>query len=651
MIRVALSVPLLAAGLGLSAAAAACGPTPLGYYATLAAVACLTASGDLLCRASDSADGSAACWMQFACAAVPGGALAVYAIDGPELPIATRAAVWLPLGAALWTVWRMALLPPLRRHLYRPGTLRDFRHSPLGTTGERSPTRESLPAARPTLVSQGSLRIDRDRALEKLARFQTADPGLFVREWLRCAVASGATRIELDRTFFGLELRFDGKPLDREQLQDPYGCLFDSPGPGADGRARSFASGLLSALQLGPTDLVVSSGRGADRCALRIGASAGTGAPDPAPGTQTVVRVSWRRLVGPDVGEFIERAGASFGLSTARLVVDGTAARARGRKTFSDDRGRIRGAFDAPRPEPGPSHVSLYKHGVLVGTTEWEFAGVVADAELRCDAFTLDASRAAVVRDRKFHEALEALAGAVAGASRRAARASQGRSDGPAGNAWLRRWRDDGAWRRLILWNLVIGALWCWLSGFGALEALEGESVVLTGAGEQTIILTLVGTALSACALLWMLGRWKLLSADHDVPAPVSAGVAPLLIAGCLALHYHREARITVGPEEIMFSFPWPKAVRIPRGSVTAIRLTRDQRKDSDSGKLSSNYILDVDTKHPYPSFSRSAHSPRDVVAAAKLLSTAEGKPIEWGFDPASGGRRASTEPEATAGD
>ena len=46
-------------------------------------------------------------------------------------------------------------------------------------------------------VEGGALRVDRERALEKLKRFQLGDPGAGLFFWLRCAVASGATRFEL----------------------------------------------------------------------------------------------------------------------------------------------------------------------------------------------------------------------------------------------------------------------------------------------------------------------------------------------------------------------------------------------------------------------------------------------------------------------
>src|SRR5262245_463167 len=115
----------------------------------------------------------------------------------------------------------------------------------------------------PKLVASGSFRVDRQRALEKLKDFQLPDPDMFLLPWIRCAVASGATRVTMDLD--SAEIRFDGRGFMREELTDPYACLFDESAPP---RNRQLAYALLATLR--KSSLVLTSGRSGERLSLTV---------------------------------------------------------------------------------------------------------------------------------------------------------------------------------------------------------------------------------------------------------------------------------------------------------------------------------------------------------------------------------------------
>jgi len=102
-------------------------------------------------------------------------------------------------------------------------------------------------------VGSGAFRVDRERALEKLVRFQMPDPDLFLLPWLRAAVASEAKGVWISHDAQGLEFSFDGLSWTAAELRDPYRCLFaeEDEAPGLV-RNRELAVGILTALRLTP---------------------------------------------------------------------------------------------------------------------------------------------------------------------------------------------------------------------------------------------------------------------------------------------------------------------------------------------------------------------------------------------------------------
>ena len=109
------------------------------------------------------------------------------------------------------------------------------------------------------LVSSGSFRVDRKRALELLARFQLDDARLFILPWVRCAVAGAAAELRIVPSYGTLELSFEGRPFTAAELADPYACLFEED-ESALRRNREFALGLLALLRLKPARVSVIGG-------------------------------------------------------------------------------------------------------------------------------------------------------------------------------------------------------------------------------------------------------------------------------------------------------------------------------------------------------------------------------------------------------
>lgn len=113
------------------------------------------------------------------------------------------------------------------------------------------------PDEKERFIESGSFRVDREKALEKLERYQLADPWDFAAAWARMAVDSGATRLEASTSGETSLLRFDGRPLPEALLLDPLSGLFGEEG---DPRGRTLAVGFLALLKLQPSSLEIRSG-------------------------------------------------------------------------------------------------------------------------------------------------------------------------------------------------------------------------------------------------------------------------------------------------------------------------------------------------------------------------------------------------------
>lgn len=128
------------------------------------------------------------------------------------------------------------------------------------------------------LLSRGTALVDARAAVERLRSFQLAEPGLYVLEIVRAAVAGGATAVDLYNDADDLVLTFDGAAPPADDLAHLLDHLFSAHQP----RLRLLAIAVNTALGLGPSrvDLYTTHDAPPGQC-HRVRFTAGT-AHDPA---------------------------------------------------------------------------------------------------------------------------------------------------------------------------------------------------------------------------------------------------------------------------------------------------------------------------------------------------------------------------------
>lgn len=326
------------------------------------------------------------------------------------------------------------------------------------------------------LIGTGAFKVDRVRALDKLMHFQLPDPSLFPIPVVRCAVSSGASRILLKFSPGEVLAEFDGNPLTRADLQDPYGCLLEDHRP--EGRPnRELATSLLTALRLNPKSITVESGSGPSRVRLTV-RSPKDDSLEPAPSAESITRLrvrlaflslfsqNWEVLA---VGGILKRCrGIPLELRFFKdvpLFPGRTPAEFDGGLSFS--RGPLSGRLrPAARPNE-PSCLLLYSCGVEAGHTWHSLPGLQVEGWLNDDGFALNASQTGAVRNERYDSALAVVGGLndeLLAASIRALTEALPEIAGPlmAGGRALALWNDrlhrgagaeePGGWARLAGW-------------------------------------------------------------------------------------------------------------------------------------------------------------------------------------------------------
>ena len=117
-------------------------------------------------------------------------------------------------------------------------------------------------------VEEGNFRLDWTRALDKVKRFQLTDPHRYVLELAQCAIAGGATRIDVETDADDVIISYDAPIHSRQELGHLFDYLF------AQDRsltaAKQLALAINSALALEPGFIVIESGDGESGQRLRL---------------------------------------------------------------------------------------------------------------------------------------------------------------------------------------------------------------------------------------------------------------------------------------------------------------------------------------------------------------------------------------------
>ncbi|PCI39713.1 MAG: hypothetical protein COB53_02750 [Elusimicrobia bacterium] len=299
-----------------------------------------------------------------------------------------------------------------------------------------SARRPKLPGGKQTAVmsadegeftGSGGFRIDASRALEKLAAFQLKDPNSFLLPWLRAVNTSSATRIDVRKTSYTVEVVSDGLPLSRDFLRFPFQEIFSTKDD-ADRRHIDAATALLTAYRLHPKLIEIISGSGQER--MRLSASA-LGKEDVAPYSDgkstTTLRVTWNWLQAANTGSPLRIASDSCRMMRTPIYFEGRGLKKPGEDVFpfhpfeSPQCSGILRPIDPygyhPHDRFDDSTLEVHRSGVAVfveegaspGSVQWTFPDAIISGDIDAERFGLNASQSAVLNDEHLKEVMAAV--------------------------------------------------------------------------------------------------------------------------------------------------------------------------------------------------------------------------------------------------
>lgn len=263
----------------------------------------------------------------------------------------------------------------------------------------------------------GAFSLDADKAREKMRQFQLSDPRRYVLLLVAAAAEKGATRVDFEIDTDDMRARWDGTPLDREDLEELYISMFgDRSNPRLRAR-QELAVALNAAMALTPRFIrLTSAGEDGQGVSLRMRPGKddeieeAKGLP---PGTVLHVKDRFRaglflrfvqNLRGRIPEELVLEEACAH--SDRLVMLDGerishgmTLDEVWGEARVDGHAAKIVAGF-APIGEPAALTILL--HGVIVATHELPDLprGLVAMADAR--GLRRDVSQADVVRDRAY---------------------------------------------------------------------------------------------------------------------------------------------------------------------------------------------------------------------------------------------------------
>ncbi|MBI4350880.1 MAG: hypothetical protein HY550_05540 [Elusimicrobia bacterium] len=286
--------------------------------------------------------------------------------------------------------------------------------APAAAPGPAAAEDGAVPAGSGTFV------VDKQRALDKLMRFQLPDPETCLLPIMRCALAGKASGVSIkELSEGGLEIAFDGAPLSRERLEDPYSALFETRSA-ANSAARHLATGLLCALRLNPKMITVGAGAPGARFRLRIDELGKEQVqPSEGPGDGTVVKLLWLGVVSPfrnrnllsHVRWRCYSSPVPVLINNADIPRGGTEA---GSQAIHFEEGALHGFISVPKWPAAASRLTVSVNNVMLDTpltVKLPFLPVTG--YLNNDDFTMNISQTWVVNNSRCSKAVAVVAGQV----------------------------------------------------------------------------------------------------------------------------------------------------------------------------------------------------------------------------------------------
>lgn len=264
------------------------------------------------------------------------------------------------------------------------------------------------------LVGSGGFRVDRNRALDKLMRFQLPDARMYPLPWVQAAVASQAGWIRVVPQPAGLEFSFDGMPWTLEDLSDPYRPLFDEDPDGSKTRQRELAIGLLTALRIPPSHITATFTHEQAQYILHLEditkehvEPAGQ-YDDKAPAMTIFVAVKTSFAKEREfLTRYARRCPVPITIQRARLEV---AAEPEGILSARFSRDGVSGEVRLPEWAPDQSRIELVTHGVVVAEEWMRLPGAQVEGWVRNDNFRKTLSQMGVVKDTFYLQGMGVLA-------------------------------------------------------------------------------------------------------------------------------------------------------------------------------------------------------------------------------------------------
>lgn len=269
-------------------------------------------------------------------------------------------------------------------------------------------------------VESGTFRVDVASMLETLSRYQFSSQKQVLFALVRCAVASGASAVEVKRLSrgagAGFRLEFDGRLFRREELAEVFSPLL----AGDPGRGKHLASAVLALLRTKPFFIRIFS---AEAGVLFTGFSPRSVTP-PRIERRTALEALWAKGSGEShFADILARPSDELALCPIPVLFpDGPADRLAGTEApaggFSFDEGGRRGIVilpDEANPAiPGASSredslLRVYNFGVLVENHYLRLPLLAVHARINDDNLLLDASLEGCVRDKRFSALVASL--------------------------------------------------------------------------------------------------------------------------------------------------------------------------------------------------------------------------------------------------